>query len=395
MTPERWIQIREIFEEAMERPVPDDRSAYVRTACAGDGALRREVESLLASHQKSRHFMATPAAYVSDALLATADFGPSEEETPEYPRGYRLGAYELERRIGRGGMGSVWLAQRFDNEFHKKVAIKLVRKGMDSQEILRRFRRERQVLASLDHPNIALLIDGGSTPEGLPYLVMEYVEGTPIDQYCDEHKSTVSERLHLFRSVCSAVQCAHRNLVVHRDIKANNILVTADGVPKLLDFGIAKLLPGPDSDVEPHTRADMRPMTLDYASPEQIRGEPVNTATDVYSLGALLFKLLTGRMPFEAGGSRAALEHSICEGEPPRPSAVALAAGGGGGGSGADQHRSGVFALRRRRLPIADGSGKSRGADAAGTGASLRHPGRNAKSQRRLRGRIHHFQSRH
>jgi len=329
VTPERWIRIREVFEEAVERTVEGDRTAYLKAACSGDAELRREVETLLISHEKSPHFMATPAAYVSDALMATEGFGAAEEEVPEYPQGYRLGSYELERLIGRGGMGSVWLAKRFDNEFNKKVAIKLVRRGMDSQEILRRFRRERQLLANLDHPNIALLIDGGSTPEGLPYLVMEYVEGTPIDQYCEDHKTAISERLHLFRSVCSAVQYAHQNLVVHRDIKAGNILVTADGVPKLLDFGIAKLLPGPNSAIEPHTRSDLRPMTLDYASPEQVRGEPVNTATDVYSMGVLLFKLLTGRMVFESGGSRAALEHAICEVEPPKPSAVALASGNG------------------------------------------------------------------
>jgi len=326
LTPQLWVRVREIFEDSLEHP-PSDRVSFVRVACDGDAEMEREVRALLTSHHKSPHFLATPAAYVSDALAMTGGFGPREDDVPEYPTGYRLGTYELERLLGRGGMGSVWLANRFGNEFNKKVAIKLVRRGMDSHEILRRFRRERQVLANLDHPNIALLIDGGSTPEGLPYLVMEYVEGTPIDKYCDDHKSTISERLHLFRAVCSAVQYAHQNLVVHRDIKAGNILVTADGVPKLLDFGIAKLLPGPNSALEPHTRPDMRPMTLDYASPEQVRGDPVNTATDVYSLGVLLYRLLTGRMPFEHGGSRAALEHSICEAEPPKPSSVAMGAG--------------------------------------------------------------------
>ena len=213
------------------------------------------------------------------------------------PRVPRVGPYQLEKRIGRGGMGSVWLATRADQEYQKKVAVKMVKRGMDSTEILRRFRMERQVLARLDHPNIARLIDGGSTPEGSPYLVMEYVEGTPIDQYCETHQSTISERLNLFRSVCAAVQYAHSNLVVHRDIKAGNILVTKDGTPKLLDFGIAKLM---DTDLSPsmaaETRPELRPMTLEYASPEQVRGEPITTASDVYSLGVLLFRLLTGQI---------------------------------------------------------------------------------------------------
>ena len=223
-------------------------------------------------------------------------------------------------------MGAVWLATRFDHEYKKQVAIKMVKRGMNSQEILRRFRTERQVLADLDHPNIARLIDGGSTPDGLPYLVMEYVEGTPIDQYCDHWKCTISERLHLFRDVCSAVHYAHQNLVVHRDIKTSNILVTPDGIPKLLDFGIAKLL-GPEGSTLDlaQTRPEMRPMTLDYASPEQVRGEAITTATDVYSLGVLLYRLLTGKMPYGPNlRSQAAMQNAICEKEPIRPSAQIL-----------------------------------------------------------------------
>ena len=223
-------------------------------------------------------------------------------------------------------MGSVWLATRFDKEFEKQVAIKLVKRGMDTQEILRRFRLERQVLAGLMHPNIAALIDGGSTPDGLPYLVMEYVEGIRIDRYCEEHKSTITERLKLFRDVCAAVQYAHGNLVVHRDLKAGNILVTADGVPKLLDFGIAKLIRNEfDTLAAAETRPELRPMTLDYASPEQVRGEPITTATDVYSLGVLLYKLLTGKSPYGLSArSDSALRKAICEQEPLKPSAVVL-----------------------------------------------------------------------
>jgi hypothetical protein len=197
---------------------------------------------------------------------------------------------------------------------------------MDTQEILRRFRLERQVLAGLNHPNIAALIDGGSTPDGLPYLVMEYVDGIRIDRYCEQHKSTITDRLKLFRDVCAAVQYAHGNLVVHRDLKAGNILVTAEGVPKLLDFGIAKLMRTEfETLAAAETRPELRPMTLDYASPEQVRGEAITTATDVYSLGVLLYKLLTGKSPYGlAARSDIALRKAICEQEPLKPSAVVL-----------------------------------------------------------------------
>ena len=322
MTPERWAQIRQVFDGALERPEVD-RAAYLRVVCARDDELRREVESLLSSHNAAGDFLDKPAANLSGI---TQTLTTSSMEVPEYPPGHRVGPYQLQKCIGRGGMGSVWLAARFDNEFKKQVAIKLVKRGMDTQEILRRFRLERQVLAGLTHPNIAALIDGGSTPDGLPYLVMEYVEGVRIDRYCESHKSTITERLKLFRQVCAAVQYAHGNLVVHRDLKAGNILVTADGVPKLLDFGIAKLMRTEfDTLVAAETRPELRPMTLDYASPEQVRGEPITTATDVYSLGVLLYTLLTGRSPYGAAArSDHALRVAICEKEPPKPSAVVL-----------------------------------------------------------------------
>jgi serine/threonine protein kinase len=321
LTPQRWEQIRQVFDGALERPAKD-RAAYLRVLCARDDELRREVETLLRSSEQAGEFLETPAAHLSQFVSR----GPShnDDDAGAFPEGYRLGPYQFVRRIGRGGMGAVWLANRFDHEYHKQVAIKMVKRGMDSQEILRRFLTERQVLANLDHPNIARLIDGGSTPDGLPYLVMEYVEGTPIDQYCEWRRCSISERLQLFRAVCSAVQYAHQNLVVHRDIKTGNILV-ADGIPKLLDFGIAKLL-SPDGvtlDLA-QTRPEMRPMTLDYASPEQVRGEPITTATDVYSLGVLLFRLLTGKMPYGAKLSSQAAMHAICEVEPLRPSALVL-----------------------------------------------------------------------
>jgi eukaryotic-like serine/threonine-protein kinase len=322
VTPERWARVREIFDGALERPA-QDRAAYLRVLCAGDDEIRRDVEGLLASHDSSMDFLETPAVNLSQALSSTGANG----EDSEYPAGYRLGPYQFERRIGRGGMGSVWLATRFDPEFNRKVAIKMVKRGMDSQEILRRFRMERQLLANLDHPNIALLIDGGSTPEGLPYLVMEYVEGTPIDRYCEDRKLSITDRLKLFRAVCSAVQYAHQNLVVHRDIKTGNILVTAEGVPKLLDFGIAKLLPSDSSTLDlAQTRPEMRPMTLDYASPEQVRGDAITTATDIYSLGVLLYRMLTGKMPYGLDAhSQATLQHAIRDKDPLPPSAVVLA----------------------------------------------------------------------
>jgi eukaryotic-like serine/threonine-protein kinase len=304
LTPQRWEQIRQVFDGALERPAKD-RAAYLRVLCARDDELRREVETLLRSSEQAGEFLETPAAQLNQFAFR----GPvRDDDIGEYPEGYRIGPYQFVRRIGRGGMGAVWLATRFDQEYRKQVAVKMVKPGMDSQEILRRFRTERQVLANLDHPNIARLIDGGSTPDGLPYLVMEYVEGTPIDQYCEKRKCSISERLRLFRAVCSAVHYAHQNLVVHRDIKTSNILV-ADGVT--LDLA--------------QTRPEMRPMTLDYASPEQVRGETITTATDVYSLGVLLFRLLTGKMPYGAKLSQAAMQHAICEKEPLRPSALVLA----------------------------------------------------------------------
>jgi serine/threonine protein kinase len=317
VTPERWAQIRQIFDGALER-TPKDRAAYLRVVCARDDAMRREVESLLASHDDASGFLAKPAADLGHTLHY------SGEESGEYPAGFRAGPYQLEKRIGRGGMGSVWLAASPGNGV--KVAVKLVKRGMDTSEILRRFRMERQVLASLDHPNIARLIDGGSTPEGMPYLAMEYVEGTPIDQFCEARASAITERLKLFLDVCAAVQYAHQNLVVHRDIKTANILVTQKAVVKLLDFGIAKLLRTDLSTLEmAQTRPELRPMTLDYASPEQVRGEAITTSTDVYSLGVLLYKLLTGKMPYGVTTrSPEAIRQAILQTDPRRPSAVIL-----------------------------------------------------------------------
>lgn len=335
MTPERWAHVRQLFDNALERP-RGEREAYLTSACAGDAALRQEVETLLASYDDSTRFLAEPVARLEQTLISKAvlDSGSSlfsdtmvygGEDAADYEPGYRLGQFRLERRIGKGGMGAVYEATRCDEEYEQRVAVKLVRRGMDSHEILRRFRLERQMLAGLNHPNIARLIDGGSTPEGLPYLVMEYVEGTPIDKYCEQNRVSITDRLKLFRELCSAVHYSHQNLIVHRDIKPGNILVTAERRVKLLDFGIAKVLRTDSSADTAQTRIELRPMTLEYASPEQVRGEPITTATDVYSLGVLLYRLLTGKSPYQVEfRTFANVQHAIVEVEPKKPSTVVL-----------------------------------------------------------------------
>jgi tetratricopeptide (TPR) repeat protein len=315
MEAERWQQVKAIFQAALDLP-PDERRAYVQTACAGDEELRREIDSLLVSEEDSDGFLTTEASnYVPGAML--------DSDAPDANLGRRIGPYQIESEIGSGGMGSVYLAQRVD-EFRQKAAIKLMRRGMDSRLVVSRFRYERQILAGLDHPNIARLLDGGATEDGRPYFVMEYVEGTPIDAYCHARSLPVPEILRLFRQVCAAVQYAHQNLVVHRDIKPGNILVTPDGTPKLLDFGIAKLIRQETAaETAGLTSMGVRLMTPEYASPEQVRGTPITTATDVYSLGVVLYELLAGRRPYEfSAASPVEVERTVCETEPRPPSAV-------------------------------------------------------------------------
>ncbi len=306
LPPERWQRVRALFDEAVSRPA-GGRNAFLEQACPNDPALRREVESLLEAHREEN-------SRVGDVIRRAADSASSPLRV-----GTRLGPYRVLEAIGEGGMGSVYLAERSDGAFVLKVAIKVVRGGLDSTRVLERFHEERRILAALDHPNIARVLDGGTTPDGLPYLVMEYVAGQAIDAYCDAHQLGIAERVALFRSICDAVDHAHRQLVVHRDIKPANVLVTHDGVPKLLDFGIAKLLePRPGNAAL--TAPDMRPMTPEFASPEQIRGEPVTTATDVHALGILLYLLLTGRHPFRhAAGTPSALETAVLESDPESP----------------------------------------------------------------------------
>ncbi|MGH9802530.1 MAG: protein kinase domain-containing protein [Blastocatellia bacterium] len=303
-------QIKEIFEAALDCS-PNEREQLLAELCANDAVVRTEVESLLSAHAESDGFLAgSPLGNLLFDRISAIDLA-----------GRRIGVYELQSEIGQGGMATVYLAERMDGEFRQQVALKIVWPGANAEEITRRFKQERQILASLDHHNIARLLDGGTTEEGLPYLVMEYITGQPITHYCRSHELSLSERLRLFQTVCSAVAYAHRNLVIHRDIKPGNILVTEDGTVKLLDFGIAKLL-APDSagDVQP-TITDLRPMTPEYASPEQLREETITTATDVYSLGVLLYELLTGAHPFELKNLPLhELTRVVCEEDPPPPS---------------------------------------------------------------------------
>jgi eukaryotic-like serine/threonine-protein kinase len=314
VTPERWQQVKTILEQALDKQ-PGERTVFVTAACADDSELREEVESLLAVEADSEDFIETPLVR----------FNISEPPLEPLALGERVGAYRILREIGRGGMGSVYLAARADEAYEKQVAIKVIRRGMDTEEVVRRFRSERQILAKLDHPNIARLLDGGATEDGRPYFVLEHVEGRPIDEYCEAERLSLRERLDLMLDICSAVQLAHQNLVVHRDLKPGNILVTADGTPKLLDFGIAKLL---DPAAQEVTQLGVRPMTPEYASPEQVKGEPVTTASDVYSLGVLLYVLLTGRSPYEPPATdREAIARAIREETPPKPSTAAVRPG--------------------------------------------------------------------
>ena len=307
--PQRYNRLNKSFQAALDL-APDERAAFLERECGGDPDLRREVEALLMA-DASEHFIEHPAGAGLKELLG--------EEAADLA-GRKFGAYEIIREIGRGGLGAVFLAARADEEYRKEVAIKLVRRGLDTEDILRRFRNERQILAQLDHPNIARLIDGGTTDEGLPYFVMEYVEGEPIDRYSEARRLALQERLQLFRKVCAAVTYAHQNLVIHRDLKPSNILVTASGEPKLLDFGIAKVLTADDASLT-LTVPEQRVLTRDYASPEQIRGERITTTSDVYSLGVLLYELLSGEKPYRLKeGTSEEISRAIAEQNPERPS---------------------------------------------------------------------------
>ncbi len=289
MKSERWERLAEIFYAAVAL-TGDERSALLAGACADDPALRADVERLIAAHERAGRFIESPA------ILSVGAWLDERSEPPVVDRSF--GPYRVVREIGRGGMGAVYLAERADGQYEQRVALKLIKRGMDTDLVLRRFRAERQILASLDHPNIARLLDGGTSDDGRPYFVMEYIEGEPIDEYADARHLSIPERLRLFLHVCSAVAYAHRHLVIHRDIKPLNILVTPSGVPKLLDFGIAKVL-NPGADEPTSSVTGLRLLTPEYASPEQVDGHPATTVSDVYSLGVVLYELLTGRSPYQ------------------------------------------------------------------------------------------------
>ncbi len=319
MTSSPWRRAVEIFQDlVMEEP--GHRRELLEEACGRDASLREAVESLLAADAEADTFLEKPLVERPTAALAAPT---------------RLGPYRLDRVIGEGGMGRVYLAIRDDDVFKRRVAIKLVRLDLASSSVARRLRVERQILASLDHPNIAQIFDGGTTEAGQPYFVMEYVEGSAIDDYCDQNRLSIDDRLTLFRKVCSAVHYAHQNLVVHRDLKPSNILVTAEGEPKLLDFGIAKLL-NPElgaPNLNP-TQPWVRLLTPRYASPEQLAGKPITTVSDVYSLGVLLYRLLTGHLPhrFETQSPRE-IERILSEEVPDKPSVTVMKSPSTSGGA--------------------------------------------------------------
>ncbi|MCB1183587.1 serine/threonine protein kinase [bacterium] len=304
----------DVFDHAVDLPA-SARAAYLDAACAGDDALRAEVEALLAADNRAADgFLAGEADLGDLAAALAARAGPAPAA------GDQVGAWRLLRELGAGGMGTVHLAERTRGGFAQQVAVKLVRPGLDTDEILARFARERQLLAGLEHPHIARLVDGGRTDDGRPFLVMEHVDGRPIDLYCDHHGLDVAARLRLFLDVCAAVAHAHRHLVVHRDLKPGNVLVTADGVVKLLDFGIAKVLDADDG-AGLQTMTGARLHSPRYASPEQVAGRPVTTAADIYSLGVILYELLTGRSPYPGtDGSLVELERLVREHRPIPPS---------------------------------------------------------------------------
>ena len=309
MTPERWAEVGRLFDAA-QGVAPEGREAFLESQCDGDSELKAEVRSLLASLEASESFLEQPAA-------------GDPRQSPAVPRS-RVGSYELLEEIGRGGMGVVYKAVRRDQGFERFVAVKLVKRGMDTDFILRRFESERRILAGLDHPNIARVLDGGSTEDGLPYFVMELIEGVNILEYCEQRDLGVTERLSLFRQACSALQYAHQRLVIHRDVKPSNILVTAEGVAKLLDFGLAKVLAREGDGTVDRTLTALRLLTPEYASPEQFRGEELTTASDVYSFGVVLYELLTGERPYRLKTrSPEEVSGAVLNQEPDRPSSRA------------------------------------------------------------------------
>ncbi|NBB85076.1 MAG: tetratricopeptide repeat protein [Bacteroidetes bacterium] len=338
MKPDRWTHVRTLFEAALER-APSEQAAFLEAACAGDPGLRAAVASLLQSHATDG-----PVDRMMEAMNGESQWRLWADDV----EGRRVGPYALIEELGRGGMGRVFRARRADGQFEQEVALKLIAVGCPSEEARTRFLVERQILASLNHPHIARLLDGGVTAHGQPYFVLEMVPGEPIDQYCQTHRLSIEERVQLLLDICDAVQHAHRQLIVHRDLKPSNILVAeapadAVGRVKLLDFGIAKLLDPEmaDGGLTLQTRTGGLPMTPKYASPEQVRGEAITTASDVYQLGLVLYELLTGQRSYSiTGQTPSEIERIVCEEQPKRPSAAVTAASATAAGEG-------IHAVRR------------------------------------------------
>ncbi len=303
----KWKTIKEIFSTVVELPL-SERDVFLSNS---NEEIRAEVEKLLIAHEQADDFIENPFLI---------EQGVAEDETKDALIGKQVENYLILERIGTGGMGAVYLAERLNSDFKQKVALKIIKRGMDSEVILTRFATERRILSTLKHPNTAQLLDGGISSEGLPFFVMEYVDGKPLNQFCDENELALNERLQIFRQICSAVENAHKHLIIHRDLKPSNVLVTSDGIPKLLDFGIGKLLSN-DGDEATLTATQGRVFTPEYASPEQVLGKSVTTATDVYSLGVILYELLSSHRPIETKGKTfEEIVKNIYETSPIKPS---------------------------------------------------------------------------
>lgn len=342
MATDRWTKVKSIYAEASELPQLA-RSRFLDSACDGDPTLRAEVETLLRASDESVDFLTPPTRTNADGVDSGLERAPHS----------RVGAYRIIRRLGAGGMGTVYLAERDDGQVRTQAAVKIVKRGMDTEQILLRFANERQALAELHHPNIASFLDAGVTDDGLPYIIMEYVDGERIDRHCAAKRLDVRERLGLFAQVCESVSHAHRNMLIHRDLKPSNILITESGEPKLLDFGLAKVLtPGAHDATRSLTTTEQRFLTPDYASPEQILGEHMNTTSDVYSLGVLLYTLLTGRPPhrFRDKPTRE-IERTLRESTPQAPSAMVSSMGAERNTPDADR-----FADFLEGFPVSEGS---------------------------------------